>query len=115
MKFEDYQKIIETIAVYPRDNELMAISYLTLAAINKFAGGGMKLAPNAINNDGLFDVVCGNWEGHHRLFLQNFGGKFVDAAPPEMAAPSEKFPTTTRLESVRIASCEPLIAPPDPD
>ena len=40
------------------------------------------------NEDGLFDVVCGNWEGPHRLFLQNFGGKFEDAASPEMAAPS---------------------------
>ena len=34
-----------------------SMSYLTLAAINQFAGGGMKLAPQAINNDGLFDVI----------------------------------------------------------
>lgn len=40
------------------------------------------------NEDGLFDLVCGNWEGYHRLFLQNLGGTFVDAAPPQMAAPS---------------------------
>jgi ASPIC and UnbV/FG-GAP-like repeat len=40
------------------------------------------------NDDGLFDVVCGNWEGHHRLFVQTFGGQFEDAAPPELAAPS---------------------------
>ena len=40
------------------------------------------------NEDGLFDIVVGNWEGYHRLFIQDFGGKFADDAPPEMAAPS---------------------------
>lgn len=40
------------------------------------------------NDDGLFDLVCGNWEGRHRLFMQNFGGTFEDRAPAEMAAPS---------------------------
>lgn len=40
------------------------------------------------NDDGLFDLVCGNWEGPHRLFLQTFNGSFVDDAPPEMSAPS---------------------------
>lgn len=32
-------------------------SYTSIIALNKFAGGGMKLAPDAINNDGLFDIV----------------------------------------------------------
>lgn len=40
------------------------------------------------NEDGLFDIVVGNWEGYHRLFLQDFGGKFEDSATPDMAAPS---------------------------
>lgn len=40
------------------------------------------------NEDGLFDLVCGNWEGPHRLFIQSYGGSFVDSAPPEMAKPS---------------------------
>lgn len=40
------------------------------------------------NEDGFFDLVYGNWEGQHRLFLRNEFGKFLDAAPPEMAAPS---------------------------
>ncbi len=30
MNFEDYQKVIETFAVYPRDNELAALSYVAL-------------------------------------------------------------------------------------
>jgi hypothetical protein len=40
------------------------------------------------NEDGLFDLVYGNWEGPHRLFLQLPEGRFVDRTPPEMAAPS---------------------------
>ncbi|MFN8528041.1 MAG: CRTAC1 family protein [Anaerolineae bacterium] len=40
------------------------------------------------NQDGLLDIVCGNWEGPHRLFVQLFDGTFQDMAPPEMAAPS---------------------------
>ncbi len=31
--------------------------YLIIAAINRFAGGGMLFAPNAISNDGMFDIV----------------------------------------------------------
>ncbi len=40
------------------------------------------------NEDGLFDLVCGNWEGPHRLFIHQPNGHFADAAPPEMALPS---------------------------
>lgn len=40
------------------------------------------------NEDGLFDLVYGNWDGPHRLFLHQPNGRFEDAAPPEMALPS---------------------------
>ncbi len=40
------------------------------------------------NEDGLFDLVYGNWEGPHRLFIHEPTGRFEDAAPPEMALPS---------------------------
>ncbi len=40
------------------------------------------------NQDGLPDIVCGNWEGPHRLFIQSFDGTFTDLATPEIAAPS---------------------------
>ena len=44
------------------------------------------------NGDGLLDIVYGNWNANHRLFLQSRGddGKvsFADAAPAAMAEPS---------------------------
>jgi ASPIC and UnbV/FG-GAP-like repeat/FG-GAP repeat len=40
------------------------------------------------DGDGKFDLVYGNWEGRHRLFLQGATGHFRDVAPPEMARPS---------------------------
>jgi hypothetical protein len=33
------------------------------------------------NNDGQFDILCANWEGPHRLFLQSLRGPFEDCAP----------------------------------
>ncbi len=35
---------------------------------------------------GEFALVCGNWEGHHRLFVRGEDGRFHDLAPVEMAA-----------------------------
>jgi hypothetical protein len=40
------------------------------------------------NGDGLLDIVYGNWEGQHRLYLQNPDGTFSDNTPDEMAFPS---------------------------
>ncbi len=40
------------------------------------------------NEDGMFDLIYGNWEGPHRLFIHQPNGHFADAAPPEMALPS---------------------------
>ena len=40
------------------------------------------------NDDGLLDLVYGNWEGPHRLFLQTPDGTYTDAAPEDMATPS---------------------------
>lgn len=40
------------------------------------------------NGDGLFDLVVGNWEGTHRLFVQDVNGRFEDMTPPHMSTPS---------------------------
>jgi hypothetical protein len=40
------------------------------------------------DQDGRFDLVYGNWEGSHRLYVQQEPGKFRDIAPTAMAMPS---------------------------
>ncbi|HEV8297620.1 MAG TPA: CRTAC1 family protein [Acidimicrobiales bacterium] len=40
------------------------------------------------NDDGLFDLVYGNWEGPHRFFLQSSLGLFGDIASPAWSARS---------------------------
>ncbi|MFQ3631414.1 CRTAC1 family protein [Roseiflexus sp.] len=49
---------------------------------------GRGVAAGDFDGDGRFDLVYGNWEGPHRLFLQKWDGLFVDAAPSDMAEPS---------------------------
>lgn len=40
------------------------------------------------NGDGNLDLVYGNWEGPHRMFVRTESGTFRNAAPPELALPS---------------------------
>jgi hypothetical protein len=40
------------------------------------------------NGDGQFDILCANWEGPHRLFLQTLRGPFEDATPAALRAPT---------------------------
>ncbi|MEN9261617.1 MAG: CRTAC1 family protein [Thermostichus sp. HHBFW_bins_43] len=49
---------------------------------------GRGVAAADLNDDGQLDLVYGNWEGPHRLWLQTATGAFKDAAPPELARPS---------------------------
>jgi hypothetical protein len=46
------------------------------------------VAVGDFNGDGRMDVLYGNWEGPHRLFVRTEGGPFRNVAPPEMALPS---------------------------
>jgi hypothetical protein len=49
---------------------------------------GRGIAVLDVNQDGLFDLVYGNWEGCHRMFVQTGEGRFIDHAPKAMAYPS---------------------------
>ena len=49
-----------------------------------------------LNGNGLFDLVLGNWEGHHRLFVQDETGGFEDLA-------SESFARSSRVRNVIAA------------
>ncbi len=40
------------------------------------------------NGDGRFDLVVGNWEGMHRLYVTQPDGRYLDVATEAMAAPS---------------------------
>jgi YegS/Rv2252/BmrU family lipid kinase len=84
-----------------------AISYLTLAAINKYAGGGMKLAPDAVNNDGRFDVILvkeiSKWEVvKHTSKL--FSGKYLNL--PQVSVFRSASFTIEALENPSQVYCE---------
>jgi len=49
-------------------------------------GRGVALAD--LDGDGRLDLVYGNWEGPHRVFLTGPDGRFRSSAPPELALPS---------------------------
>jgi hypothetical protein len=49
---------------------------------------GRGVAVLDADGDGLLDLVCGNWEGPNRLFMQNATRTFSNLAPLEMAHPS---------------------------
>tara|TARA_B100000809_G_scaffold223364_1_gene232862 strand:+ start:4900 stop:6297 length:1398 start_codon:yes stop_codon:yes gene_type:complete len=40
-----------------------------------------------VNGDGILDLVYGNWNGPHRMFVK-INDKFVNQAPPNLAEPS---------------------------
>jgi hypothetical protein len=49
---------------------------------------GRGIAVLDVNQDGLFDLVYGNWEGYHRLYIQTEDGHFQDTAPKSLRLPS---------------------------
>ncbi len=61
--------------------EVSGKHYMVLAGIGQYGGGGMRLVPDAITNDGYFDLTLagnlGKWEIISRLG-QLYSGKFVE-------------------------------------
>jgi hypothetical protein len=49
---------------------------------------GRSIAVLDANGNGLFDVLCGVWQGSHRLFQQRAGGGFSEEAPSDLSLPS---------------------------
>ncbi|NDJ53053.1 MAG: CRTAC1 family protein [Chloroflexi bacterium] len=49
---------------------------------------GRGVAVLDANDDGQLDLVYGNWEGPHRLYVRSSESQFTNIAPPEMQAPS---------------------------
>lgn len=49
---------------------------------------GHSVAVLDADGDSKFDLICGNSEGSHRLFLQGATGHFRNVAPPEIARSS---------------------------
>lgn len=50
---------------------------------------GRGIAILDANQDGFFDIVYGNWEGPHRMFVRTGNVYFEDKMPKEMAIPSK--------------------------
>ncbi len=59
-----------------------------LAGISDPYQNGRGLAVLDADEDGRFDIVYGNWQGRHRMYLQQEPGKFKEVASPDMAMPS---------------------------
>jgi hypothetical protein len=57
-------------------------------AVHDPIGNARGVAALDVNSDSLFDLVVGNWEGVHRLFVQRPNAAFQDLAPGELRAPS---------------------------
>ena len=66
-------------------------TFVDIAAIAHISDSyehGRGIAVLDANGDGRFDIVYGNWEGAHRLFIQQEPGKFRDMASQSMAMAS---------------------------
>jgi len=50
---------------------------------------GRGVSPLDADGDGRFDLVVGNWQGPHRLFVRTADGDFHDVAPRALSAPSQ--------------------------
>lgn len=64
------------------------VDIAAIAGLSDLHEHGRGIAVLDANGDGRFDLAYGNWEGAHRLYVQQEPGKFRDIAPPALALPS---------------------------
>ncbi|GAB4227469.1 MAG: CRTAC1 family protein [Elainellaceae cyanobacterium] len=64
------------------------VDIAAIAGVSDTYQHGRGVAVLDADGDGRLDLVCGNWEGPHRLYAQHAPGKFRDIASNAMAMPS---------------------------
>ena len=97
MKMSPYNARLET-----PDGEVHHGRLFVVAVGNgRQAGGGFQLAPDALLNDGLLDVL-----GVVDVDVTQLGAVFAELA--NLTAPTNKFVRSTKLAAFRIESDDPL-------
>ncbi|NJO40514.1 MAG: CRTAC1 family protein [Cyanobacteria bacterium CRU_2_1] len=64
------------------------VNIAAIAGISDPYEHGRGVAALDANGDGRFDLVYGNWQGSHRLYIQQEPGKFRDIASTALSLPS---------------------------
>ncbi len=76
--------------------QVMSVTTLSVAN-GKYFGGGMKVCPNALTNDGIFDVTL--WSGYTLADFALRQGRIYDGTHVTMKGTSTMRCTTLRAES----------------
>ena len=58
------------------------------AGVGDCGNTGRGTVPMDADGDGVLDLVWGNWNGQHRMYVQDTPAHFTDVAPTTMAQPS---------------------------
>jgi hypothetical protein len=64
------------------------VDIAAIASVSDPYEHGRGIAVLDSTGNGRFDLVYGNWEGEHRLYVQQEPGRFRNVAPPALALPS---------------------------
>jgi len=118
-----HHKKVKTKLIFDETNEIYECDLnLAVFAIGKFFGGGMMVAPDAINDDGFFDVVTAQDMGRWRLFRnisKMYSGKHLELPEVKVHSRCRKVKVESKTpifldldgEQVGTTSCEFTIFP----